>query len=114
MGRRRRAVRRTIGVDPKYNSELVGRLISMLMQRGKGSKLTALGEKLVWADRRIAAAYEDLTLEFMPALLPGVASASIATREAAGWMRSDSRSKSRPSWTPAAPGPCTWDPRRAC
>ena len=27
----------------------------MLMERGKGSKLTALGEKLVWADRRIAA-----------------------------------------------------------
>ncbi len=27
----------------------------MLMERGKGSKLTILGEKLVWADRRIAA-----------------------------------------------------------
>ena len=27
----------------------------MLMERGKGSTLTALGEKLVWADRRIAA-----------------------------------------------------------
>jgi molybdate transport repressor ModE-like protein len=27
----------------------------MLMQRGRGSTLTALGEKLVWADRRIAA-----------------------------------------------------------
>ncbi len=37
MGRRRRAVRRELGVDPKYNSELVGRLISMLMQRGKKS-----------------------------------------------------------------------------
>ena len=27
----------------------------MLMERGKGSTLTALGEKLVWADRRVAA-----------------------------------------------------------
>ena len=42
MGRRRRAVRRTIGVDPKYNSELVGRLISMLMERGKKSVATKI------------------------------------------------------------------------
>lgn len=42
MGRRRRAVRRELGVDPKYNSELVGRLISMLMQRGKKSVSTKI------------------------------------------------------------------------
>ena len=42
MGRRRRAVRRELGVDPKYNSELVGRLISMLMQRGKKSVATKI------------------------------------------------------------------------
>lgn len=42
MGRRRRAVRRTVGVDPKYNSELVGRLISMLMERGKKSVATKI------------------------------------------------------------------------
>jgi len=42
MGRRRRAVRRETGVDPKYNSELVGRLISMLMQRGKKSVATKI------------------------------------------------------------------------
>ena len=42
MGRRRRAERRELGVDPKYNSELVGRLISMLMQRGKKSVSTKI------------------------------------------------------------------------
>ena len=37
MGRRRRAVRRAVQSDPKYNSELVGRLVNHLMKVGKKS-----------------------------------------------------------------------------
>ena len=37
MGRRRRAVRRAVQADPKYNSELVGRLVNHLMKVGKKS-----------------------------------------------------------------------------
>ena len=37
MGRRRRAVRRTTDPDPKYNSELVGRLVNHMMKVGKKS-----------------------------------------------------------------------------
>ena len=37
MGRRRRAERRAIVPDPKYNSELVGRLISRVMKAGTKS-----------------------------------------------------------------------------
>ena len=37
MGRRRRVVRRAVEPDPKYNSELVGRLVNHLMKVGKKS-----------------------------------------------------------------------------
>jgi small subunit ribosomal protein S7 len=37
MGRRRRAEHRPVTPDPKYNSELVGRLISHVMKVGKKS-----------------------------------------------------------------------------
>ena len=37
MGRRRRAERRGIESDPKYNSQLVGRLINHMMKVGKKS-----------------------------------------------------------------------------
>jgi small subunit ribosomal protein S7 len=37
MARRRRAEQRELIPDPKYNSELVGRLVAYVMQRGKKS-----------------------------------------------------------------------------
>ena len=37
MGRRRRAERRAVEPDPKYNSQLVGRLINHMMKVGKKS-----------------------------------------------------------------------------
>ena len=44
MARRRRAVKRVQPVDPKYNSELVARVIRALMKSGK--KTTA--ERIVY------------------------------------------------------------------
>lgn len=44
MARRRKAEKRSFTADPKYNSELVARLINYLMERGK--KSTA--EKIVY------------------------------------------------------------------
>lgn len=37
MARRRKAVKRELRADPKYNSELVARVINSLMRRGKKS-----------------------------------------------------------------------------
>lgn len=37
MSRRRRAVKRPVSPDPKYNSPLVSRLVNMVMRRGKRS-----------------------------------------------------------------------------
>lgn len=37
MSRRRRAVKRPISPDPKYNSPLVSRLVNIVMRRGKRS-----------------------------------------------------------------------------
>ena len=37
MARRRRAEKRTVTPDPKFNSELVARIINYVMQRGKKS-----------------------------------------------------------------------------
>ncbi len=37
MARRRRAERRTPAPDPKYNSELIGRIINYVMEKGKKS-----------------------------------------------------------------------------
>jgi small subunit ribosomal protein S7 len=37
MARRRRAQKREAATDPKYNSQLVGRIISICMRRGKKS-----------------------------------------------------------------------------
>lgn len=37
MSRRRRVVKRTLTPDPKFNSELVARVVNYIMQRGKKS-----------------------------------------------------------------------------
>ena len=42
MGRRRKAERRAVGQDPKYGSELVGRLVNRLMKVGKKSVATGI------------------------------------------------------------------------
>jgi small subunit ribosomal protein S7 len=56
MARRRRAVKREASVDPKYNSELVARVIRALMKNGK--KTTA--ERIVYgAIEEIRAKVED-------------------------------------------------------
>lgn len=44
MSRRRKAVKRLIIPDPRYNSSLVGRLINLIMERGKKS----LAQKIVY------------------------------------------------------------------
>ena len=60
MGRRRRAQQRTVTPDPKYNSELVGRVISYVMRGGK--KSTA--ERIIYgAMDEIAAKMEEDPLE---------------------------------------------------
>src|SRR5262245_1071507 len=52
---------RATGISYRYAWELLHQGESLfgealiVMERGKGSKLTLLGEKLVWAERRIAA-----------------------------------------------------------
>jgi small subunit ribosomal protein S7 len=45
MARRRRAEKRTVLPDPNFNSELVARIISYVMRRGKKS----VAEKIVYA-----------------------------------------------------------------
>ncbi len=44
MGRRRRAEKRVLAPDPKFNSELVARLINCVMRRGKKS----VAERIVY------------------------------------------------------------------
>jgi len=62
MARRRTAEHRTLVPDPKYNSELVARLINYVMERGK--KSTA--EKIVYgALAEIEAAMDENPLEVL-------------------------------------------------
>jgi small subunit ribosomal protein S7 len=44
MSRRRRAIKREILPDPKYNSSLVSRLVDVVMKRGKKT----VAEKIVY------------------------------------------------------------------
>lgn len=44
MSRRRKAVKRTITPDPRYTSTLVGRLINLIMERGKKT----IAQKIVY------------------------------------------------------------------
>lgn len=62
MARRRRAEKRTLTPDPKYNSELVTRVINYLMQRGKKS----VAEQIVYgALDQIGAKTKEDPLEVM-------------------------------------------------